>query len=146
MVVANIMGPDFVWVIIIAVLVIFGGSQLPKIARNVGAAGKEFRKAQQEAEAEDGARAAGAPPASEVAPATPLAVPAVTSSPVVPPVPSSPVPAPTAPAPSAAGPPEPVGAPGPVADERVNLTRAELDALLADRERRVRSETEGPTT
>ena len=41
---------DLPYVIVIAVIVLVGGSQLPKIARNVGLAGKEFRKAQTEAE------------------------------------------------------------------------------------------------
>ena len=50
-----------------------GGSQLPKIARNVGLAGKEFRKAHDEAEADaerdKAAKAAVAPPP----PLTPVA-------------------------------------------------------------------------
>lgn len=41
------------WAIVILVaLVIFGGSQLPKIARNLGSAQKEFKKAL--AESKDG--------------------------------------------------------------------------------------------
>jgi sec-independent protein translocase protein TatA len=67
---ANLIGPDFGIVLLIALVVIFGGSQLPKIARNVGSAGKEFRKAQQEAEEEDAkkaAAAAAAPPAAVIA-------------------------------------------------------------------------------
>ena len=51
MVVANIVGMDGIWVLIIAVVVLFGGSQLPKLARNVGLAGREFRKAHDDAEA-----------------------------------------------------------------------------------------------
>ena len=43
---------DLPWVVIIAVIVLVGGSQLPKIARNLGLAGKEFRQAQKEAEDE----------------------------------------------------------------------------------------------
>jgi TatA/E family protein of Tat protein translocase len=43
---------DLPYVVIIAVIVLVGGSQLPKIARNLGLAGKEFRKAQKEAEDE----------------------------------------------------------------------------------------------
>lgn len=50
--VANIFGPDLGYVVIIVLVVLIGGSQLPKIARNIGTAGKEFRKAQQEAEDE----------------------------------------------------------------------------------------------
>ena len=41
---------DLPYLVLIAVIVLIAGSQLPKIARNVGVAGKEFRKAQQEAE------------------------------------------------------------------------------------------------
>jgi sec-independent protein translocase protein TatA len=49
---ANILGSDGLIVLIIAAVVLFGGSQLPKLAKNVGAAGHEFRKAQREAEAD----------------------------------------------------------------------------------------------
>ena len=57
---ANIMGSDGLIVLIIAVVVLFGGSQLPKLAKNVGAAGHEFRKAQREAEADQLANQAAA--------------------------------------------------------------------------------------
>jgi sec-independent protein translocase protein TatA len=50
--IANIFGPDLGYVVIIVLVVMIGGSQLPKIARNVGSAGREFRKAQAEAEEE----------------------------------------------------------------------------------------------
>ena len=48
--IANIFGPDLGIVLVIILLVVVFGSQLPKIARNAGTAGREFRKAQQEAE------------------------------------------------------------------------------------------------
>src|SRR6201985_3282299 len=48
--IANIFGPDLGIVLVIILLVVVFGSQLPKLARNAGMAGKEFRKAQQEAE------------------------------------------------------------------------------------------------
>jgi sec-independent protein translocase protein TatA len=65
--IANIFGPDLGIVIVIIVVVLLGGSQLPKIARNVGTAGKEFRKAQQEAEEEhEREKAAKATPAPQV--------------------------------------------------------------------------------
>jgi sec-independent protein translocase protein TatA len=48
--IANMFGPDLGIVVVIIIVVLLGGSQLPKIARNVGTAGREFRKAQQEAE------------------------------------------------------------------------------------------------
>ena len=50
--IGNIFGSDGLIVLMVALVVIFGGSQLPKLAKNVGAAGHEFRKAQREAEAE----------------------------------------------------------------------------------------------
>ena len=37
-------------VAVIAFVALFGASHIPKLARNLGEAGKEFRKAQQEAE------------------------------------------------------------------------------------------------
>jgi len=46
-VIANLFGTDLGLVVIIALVVLIGGSQLPKIARNAGLAGKEFRKAHQ---------------------------------------------------------------------------------------------------
>src|SRR5487761_1221836 len=49
--IANMFGSDGLMVLVIAVVVLFGGSQLPKLAKNVGAAGHELRKAQREAEA-----------------------------------------------------------------------------------------------
>lgn len=64
----NIFGSDTLIVLMVALVVLFGGSQLPKLAKNVGAAGHEFRRAQREAEADNAA------PAPAVAPS------AVTSS------------------------------------------------------------------
>jgi TatA/E family protein of Tat protein translocase len=49
--IANLLGTDGLIVLVVAVVVLFGGSQLPKLAKNVGSAGREFRKAQIEAEA-----------------------------------------------------------------------------------------------
>jgi Sec-independent protein translocase protein TatA len=43
---------DLPYLVVIALIVLVGGSQLPKIARNVGLAGKEFRQAQADADAE----------------------------------------------------------------------------------------------
>jgi len=37
-------GPELI-VLIVVVLVLFGGSQLPKLAKNLGQAQKEFKKA-----------------------------------------------------------------------------------------------------
>lgn len=55
-VLAEILGPDLLIVLVI-VLLLFGGSQLPKLARSLGSASHEFRKGleegQQNAEAKD---------------------------------------------------------------------------------------------
>nr|MDQ2725426.1 twin-arginine translocase TatA/TatE family subunit [Actinomycetota bacterium] len=103
MVLANIMGTDGIIVLVILLVVVFGGSQLPKLARNVGSAGKEFRKAQEEAEAEEAAK-----------------------KPVTPAV----NPAPTPPPPVASAP----------AEDKVTLSKAELNALLDERETRSKGE------
>ncbi|HLH47222.1 MAG TPA: twin-arginine translocase TatA/TatE family subunit [Acidimicrobiales bacterium] len=121
MVLANIFGGDGLIVIIVALVVIFGGSQLPKIARNVGSAGREFKKAQQEADAEARAEAA-----AKAAAATTPTVPPPTAVPPV--TPSAPVPPVT---PSASVPPVTV----PPTDS-VTLSRADLEALLEERARR----------
>ena len=47
---ANILGSDTLIVLVIAFVVLFGGSQLPKLAKNLGAASHELRKAQHEAD------------------------------------------------------------------------------------------------
>lgn len=108
MVLANIMGTDGIIVLVILLVVVFGGSQLPKLARNVGSAGKEFRKAQEEAEAE----AAKAEAAKTATPAPPPAV------------------APAPPTPAAAE------------KDHVTLSKAELNALLDEREARTKSRDE----
>jgi sec-independent protein translocase protein TatA len=107
---ANITG-DWPY-ILIAVIVLFGGSQLPKLARNAGEAMKEFKKAHEEATSSPlasssniGSTVTSSPSASQVVP------PALPSGSV-----------------SAAQ-----------SDDHVTLTRSELDALLADREARARS-------
>jgi sec-independent protein translocase protein TatA len=42
---ANILGPDGLIVVVVLVLVmLFGGAQLPKLARGLGSASHEFRK------------------------------------------------------------------------------------------------------
>ncbi len=107
---ANLFGPDLGYIVIIVLVVLVGGSQLPKIARNIGTAGKEFRQAQQEAEQEaQRDHAATSHPAPDPAPAA-----------------------------LAANPPPP--APHEAA---LNLSRAELDALLKAREDQVRGEIAG---
>lgn len=94
MTLANIFGPDLLIVVILAVVLLFGAGQLPKLARSMGEASKEFKKSQMEAEEEAKKRAA----ASATSPS----------------------------------------------DEKVTMTKAELDALLAEREARARRESEIP--
>ena len=42
-VLAEIIGPDIL-IVLLVVLVLFGGSQLPKLARGLGSAQREFKK------------------------------------------------------------------------------------------------------
>jgi len=45
MVLANLMGPDtIILIVVVALVFLFGGSQLPKLARGLGSASHEFRK------------------------------------------------------------------------------------------------------
>lgn len=117
--VANIFGPDLGIVLVIILLVVVFGSQLPKLARNVGMAGREFRKAQQEAEEE-----AERDRASKTNSASSAATPGV-------------VPPPVAVGPGAAAPPPVAATPR---EESVTLTRSELDALLRAREEQAKGE------
>lgn len=102
---ASLAGSDL-WIVAVIIVVLFGGSQLPKIARNVGMAGKEFRKAHDEASKDDVAT-----PAPTVTPAPPMVA---AAPPVVP----------------AANP-----------DDRITLSKAQLDALLDEREARAKGQT-----
>ena len=117
--IANIFGPDLGYVVIIVLVVLVGGSQLPKIARNVGSAGKEFRKAQQEAE-EEAQREQEAQ-----------------AQPTVPPAPAGP------PAAFAAPPVSPTDSALPNDQGNFSLSQSELDALLKAREDQVRREAAG---
>lgn len=125
--VANIFGPDLGIIIAVIVVVLLGGSQLPKIARNVGTAGREFRKAQQEAEDEHAKeQAAKAVRDAASAPAGELSAAA-----------AGPTPSPSG-GPAQASVTGPGAATGP--DSSIQLTRSELDALLKAREEQVRRE------
>ncbi len=70
-------GMDDLIVILIAVVVLFGGTQLPKLARNTGEALREFRKSHSEAEATSAAVTTPAP-ASSPAPVAAVALPTAT--------------------------------------------------------------------
>ena len=107
-------GSDDLIVILVAFVVLFGGSQLPKLAKNTGEALKEFRKAHSEAEA--GPPAAPALAAGTGATSLPAAAPAM--------------PATVATAAAAA----------PAQGDYVTVTRAELDAMLAERAAQARAE------
>jgi TatA/E family protein of Tat protein translocase len=116
---ANIFG-DWYWVVL-AVIVLFGGSQLPKLARNSGEALKEFRKAHaDEAQSSPAIGTSGGPSALTGA--------APTVAPGYPQAPATRVVAPTA------------QVVPPTAEERITLTRAELDALLAAREAQAKAD------
>jgi sec-independent protein translocase protein TatA len=49
------MGPEWIVVLIVALL-IFGGSQVPKLARSLGSAQKEFKKGLEEGAKDDDAK------------------------------------------------------------------------------------------
>jgi sec-independent protein translocase protein TatA len=72
-------------IVLVIVLVLFGGSQLPKLARNLGKAQKEFKDGVGEAESKTQTDAA-ATQAVATPPATPSAAP-VAAPPADPPVP-----------------------------------------------------------
>lgn len=114
--IALVFGEDWIWVLLV-VMVLFGGSQLPKLAKNAGAAMKEFRKAHDEAEA-------------ATSPASPTTMPAALPAPAA-------VPPAVSPTTAQAVPVTAVSATG--EDDRVTLSRGELDALLADREAKARA-------
>ena len=97
--VADIFGPDLLVPLILLVVLIFGVNKLPKMAKNLGEASKEFKKAQREAE--DEAKAEEAKTAA-TSTATPM-------------------------------------------DDKITMSKAELDALIAEREAKARRETEKPT-
>lgn len=135
--IANLMGGDGLIVLIVALVVLVGGSQLPKIARNVGLAGKEFRKAQAEAE-EEKAKAAANPGAS-VPPPVALPAGAEASSPAPSAPAQAPAPAVSTTAAPAAAPPSAGAAPAGTEGDSITLTPAQLDALLKAREEQVRN-------
>jgi sec-independent protein translocase protein TatA len=77
---AEIFGVDGIIVLIVVVLVLFGSTQIPKLARSLGSAQKEFKKGLDEgASADDkGMQAAAAIPAPAPAPVAPAPAPVVT--------------------------------------------------------------------
>ena len=102
------LGPTELIIILVIVLLLFGTTRLPKLARSLGEASKEFKKGvnerEQREQEEQAAQTASAAPPPPPAPTAP-------SAPTAPPVPAT----------------DP--------NEQVTMSRAELDALLAERER-----------
>ena len=60
---AEIIGPDIL-IVLVLVLVLFGGSQLPKLARGLGSAQREFKKGLEEGHSDDDEDKAKTPKAS----------------------------------------------------------------------------------
>jgi sec-independent protein translocase protein TatA len=126
-VLAYAFGSDWIWVLLV-IVVLFGGSQLPRLAKNAGEAMKEFRKAHDEAT--DTSQSVASPP-------------------VVPPAVTSGSPPQVAVQASVAAPSVPQGPPQPPASavassgsaEQVTLSRSELDALLAVARERAAAQT-----
>ncbi len=50
---AEIFGPDLLIVVIVVAVLVFGGSAIPKLARNLGSAKTEFEKGLKAAKASD---------------------------------------------------------------------------------------------
>lgn len=64
-VLAEIFGPDLIIVIIVVAVVLFGGTQIPKLARSLGSAQSEFKKGL--AEGGKGSNAEAPAPSSDAA-------------------------------------------------------------------------------
>ncbi len=61
----EIFGPDLLIVVIVVAVLIFGGSAIPKLARNLGSAKTEFEKGLKEAKGTSAAAKDAAEPTSE---------------------------------------------------------------------------------
>ena len=90
MLTADILGPEVIIVIVLAIVLLFAAPRLPKFAKSLGEANKEFKKAQREAADEAKTKEAATP------------------------------------APAAAG------------DDKITMSKSELDALIAEREAKAR--------
>ena len=78
---AELLGPDLIIVlIVVGVILIFGGTRIPKLARSLGSAQKEFKKGLDEGSAEDGADGTAASQTAPAAPAPPAAIPPASST------------------------------------------------------------------
>ena len=73
---ADIFGVDGIIVLVVVVVVLFGGSQIPKLARSLGSAQKEFKKGIEEGgSSEDGTAEAKAVPTPAAPSPAPLQAP-----------------------------------------------------------------------
>ena len=66
---AEIFGVDGIIILVVVVLVLFGSTQIPKLARSLGSAQKEFKKGIEEGSSDDAT-----PPAAVAQAAPPAAV------------------------------------------------------------------------
>lgn len=73
---AEIFGVDGIIILIVVVLVLFGSTQIPKLARSLGSAQKEFKKGIDEGASED---ATGTNPILQTATPAAVSVPAQTT-------------------------------------------------------------------
>jgi sec-independent protein translocase protein TatA len=69
---ADLFGEQGIIVLVVVALVLFGSTQIPKLARSLGSAQKEFKKGLEEGGSEDG-KSAAKPSESSAAPANPPA-------------------------------------------------------------------------
>jgi len=97
------LGPTELIIILVIVLLLFGSTRLPKLAKSLGEASREFKKGTNDREEEE-AKATQSAPTGPTTPAAPA-------------------------------PPPPAAPPASDPNEQVTMSRAELDALLAERER-----------
>jgi sec-independent protein translocase protein TatA len=83
---ANLLGENGIIVLVVVALVLFGSTQIPKMARSLGSAQKEFKKGLEEGASDDdkdkSAVAQAAPPAAVIPPAA-VAPPVVQAPPPV---------------------------------------------------------------
>ena len=80
---AEIFGMDGIIVLVVVVLVLFGSTQIPKLARSLGSAQKEFKKGLDEGSSEAAAPAPAVAQATPPAAVNPPAAPAPAAPPVV---------------------------------------------------------------
>lgn len=76
---AEIFGVDGIIILVVVVLVLFGSTQIPKLARSLGSAQKEFKKGLDEGSAEDDTSA---PAVAQATPPAAVSPPAAAPPPV----------------------------------------------------------------